>query len=334
MAGAGATILGVSGTRLTADERAFLREARPFGFILFSRNIDDADGVRRLCDALRDAVGREAPVFIDQEGGRVARLGPPLARAWAPPLDDVRRAGAGAARMLWLRYRLIAAELRALGIDGNCAPVADIAGPRTHPFLRNRCYGTDPEGVEKNARAVAEGLVAGGVLPVLKHIPGHGRATRDSHAELPVVETGEAALHATDFAPFKALADLPFAMTAHVVYRALDPEPATISARVIGLIRKELGFSGVLMTDDISMGALAGDVGSLSRSARAAGCDIVLHCNGDLAEMEAVAAAAGTLSGDSEMRATRALASRRPPEPLDIRAAEAELRALLAGSSG
>lgn len=330
----GATILGVAGTGLSADERAFLAEANPFGFILFSRNISDAEGVRRLADALRDAVGRDAPIFIDQEGGRVARLGPPLARAWAPPLDDVRRAGRQAARALWLRYRIIAAELRALGIDGNCAPVADIAGPHTHPFLRNRCYGTDAATVTRNARAVAEGLAAGGVLPVLKHIPGHGRATKDSHAALPIVEATREALEATDFAPFRALSDLPLAMTAHVVFRALDDRPATISPTIIAMIREEMGFSGCLMTDDISMGALSGPVGSLSAEARAAGCDIVLHCNGDLAEMEAVAAAAGTLDGESAVRAARALSARRGPEALDIGAAEEELRALLGGASG
>ncbi|PQO21799.1 beta-hexosaminidase, partial [Rhodobacteraceae bacterium WD3A24] len=240
--------------------------------------------------------------------------------------------GRAAGRALWLRYRLIAAELAVLGIDGNCAPVADIAGPRTHPFLRNRCYATTAAAVAARARAVADGLLAGGVLPVVKHIPGHGRARTDSHVNLPRVAAGAAALRATDFAPFAALADLPMAMTAHVVYRALDPaRPATTSPRVIGLIRREIGFDGLLMTDDLSMNALQGPVGGRTRAALAAGCDIALHCNGDLAEMRAVAEAAGGLDGLALRRADAALAMRRAADPVDTAALEAELDGLTGG---
>ena len=205
----GATILDAEGLRLTADEKAFFRDADPFGFILFARNIDTPDQVRALCADLRDAVGREAIITIDQEGGRVQRLRAPQWREWLPALDHVTAAGDQAAQAMYLRFRIIAAELRALGIDSNCAPLADIASDITHPFLKNRCYGTDAAQVTAMARAVADGLLDGGVLPVLKHIPGHGRATADSHLALPRVTASLDELRATDFAPFKALNDLP-----------------------------------------------------------------------------------------------------------------------------
>lgn len=332
MSAPGATILGCAGTGLGPEERAFFRAADPWGFILFARNVESPSQLRRLTAGLREAVGREAPVFIDQEGGRVARLGPPYWRAWLPPLDQAERAGEGAARSLWIRYRLIASELRALGIDGNCAPMADIAEDGTHPFLRNRCYGGSPAEVAERARAVADGLVAGGVLPVLKHIPGHGRAQADSHLELPHVDVPRQDLSVWDFAPFKALADLPLAMTAHIVYRTLDlASPVTLSRAGIRAIRDEIGFGGLLMTDDISMKALSGPLGRLSAAAIAAGCDIVLHCNGDREEMDEVVASSGQLSAAAILRAEAALACRQVPEPVDIPALEAELEALLAG---
>ena len=331
-AGRTAAILGCAGPRLSAEEARFFREADPFGFILFARNCEGADQIRALTGALRDAVGRDAPILIDEEGGRVARLPEGVGRRWPPPLDAVRAAGARAAEMMRLRYRLIAAELRALGIDVNCAPLADVATPGTHPFLRNRCYGETPDAVATIARAGAEGLLEGGVLPVLKHIPGHGRARADSHLALPRVEAPAEALRATDFAPFAALADLPMGMTAHVVYAALDARPATTSPAMIRLIRGELGFAGLLMTDDISMQALSGPVGQRAAEALAAGCDVVLHCNGDLAEMEAVAQAAGGMSAESRARAVAAL-SQRPtaPPPVDIPALEAKLAAMPGG---
>ena len=330
MSAAGATIFGCLGPALADAERDFFRQADPWGFILFARNVERPAQLRRLTGELRAAVGRDAPVFIDQEGGRVARLRPPSWRDWPPPLDQASRAGAAAARSLWLRYRIIAAELGDCGIDGNCAPMADIAEAGTHPFLRNRCYGETPEAVTAAARAVAEAHLAGGVLPVLKHIPGHGRARADSHAELPHLDAPLAELRAWDFAPFRALADLPLGMTAHIVYDALDPAlPVTLSPAGIAAIRGEIGFDGLLMTDDISMGALSGSPAALSRAAIAAGCDLVLHCNGDPGEMAEVAGAAGRLSPGAAARAEAALARRRPPDTIDIAALEAELEALL-----
>ena len=324
----GATILAPAGPALDRGEAAFLREADPWGFILFARNCLDATQIRALTDSLRAAVGRNAPVFIDQEGGRVQRLRPPLARDWSPPLDHVARAR-DPARAMWLRHRIIAAELRALGIDGNCAPCCDIAGPQTHSFLANRCFGTDAATVAARAGAAAAALLAGGVLPVIKHIPGHGRATADSHLTLPVVDADRATLDATDFAPFRAVAAMPLAMTAHVVYPALDPEaPATLSPAAVAAIRGGIGFGGVLMTDDMSMKALSGDIGALTARAMAAGCDMALHCNGDLAEMAAVVAAAGRLSRAGAARADAALAARRDPEPADMDALAAEVAAL------
>jgi len=327
----GATILDAEGLRLGREERAFFRDVDPFGFILFSRNIDTPDQVRALCDEFRAAVGRDCPILIDQEGGRVQRLRTPLAREWHPPLDHVARAGDGAARAMFLRYRLIADELRALGIDTDCAPMADLAFDGTHPFLRNRCYGTRADRVAELARAVAEGLLAGGVLPVLKHIPGHGRATQDSHFDLPHVTADPEEMDDTDFAAFRALNDLPMGMTAHLVYDALDAEPATLSAPVMGMIRDQIGFDGLIMTDDISMKALQGELGDLSRAALTAGCDVVLHCNGTLPERVAVADAAGVMTDAAQARAEAALAARKTPEPLDIDAAEAELSALMGG---
>lgn len=327
----GATILDAAGLRLTAEEKAFFRQADPFGFILFARNIDTPDQVRALCAELREAVGREAIITIDQEGGRVQRLRAPLWREWLPALDHVTAAGENAAQAMYLRFRIIAAELHALGIDSNCAPLADLAGPETHPFLHNRCYGTDAASVAAMARACADGLLDGGVLPVLKHIPGHGRATADSHLDLPRVTASLDDLRASDFAPFAALADLPMAMTAHLVYAALDEQPATLSPRVMQVIRDEIGYGGLVMTDDISMKALKGDLGQISRDALAAGCDVVLLCNGTLADRRAVAEASGLMSDAAQMRAERALAARRSPETVDIAALDAQLGALLDG---
>ncbi len=327
----GATILDAEGLRLSREERAFFRDVDPFGFILFSRNIDTPDQVRALCDEFRAAVGRDCPILIDQEGGRVQRLRAPLAREWRPPMEHVARAGDGAARAMFLRYRLIADELRALGVDTDCAPMADLAFDGTHPFLRNRCYGTQADRVAELARAVSDGLLAGGVLPVLKHIPGHGRATQDSHFDLPHVAADPEELDDTDFAAFRALNDLPMGMTAHLVYDALDAEPATLSAPVMGMIRDQIGFDGLIMTDDISMKALQGDLGDLSRAALIAGCDVVLLCNGTLPERVAVADAAGAMTPTAQAGAEAALAARRVPEPLDIDAAEAELSALMGG---
>ena len=312
--GVGATIFGCAGPRLLAEERAFFREADPFGFILFARNIEDRAQLGRLTADLRAAVGRDAPILIDQEGGRVQRLRAPQWRDWGPALDTVLGAAspAAAARALWLRARIIAAELTEVGIDSNCAPVADLAFPETHPFLRSRCYGSDPASVATLARAVADRLLAGGVLPVMKHLPGHGRSRLDTHLALPRVATPLAELQVSDFAPFRALCDLPMAMTAHLVFEAVDPHhPATQSPRMIDLVRNDIGFQGLLMTDDLNMQALSGSLAERAARSIAAGVDVALHCKGDLAEMEAVAAAAGTLGTRAAERAQRALMFRR-----------------------
>ncbi|WRH61143.1 MAG: glycoside hydrolase family 3 N-terminal domain-containing protein [Fuscovulum sp.] len=328
--GSGAAIFGCAGPVLGDDERAFFREADPLGFILFARNVEDPAQVRRLTASLRDAVGRDAPILVDQEGGRVQRLRAPHWREWLPPLDQVARSGAQAARGMALRSRIIAHELRDVGIDGNCAPCADLASAATHPFLRNRCYGSDPAQVAVIARAVAEAHLAGGVLPVVKHMPGHGRSTADTHHDLPTVTEEAATLEATDFAPFRALNDLPIAMTAHIVFAAHDPDrPATQSPAMIRVIRDSIGFNGLLLTDDLNMQALAGTLAERAARSLAAGCDIALHCKGDLAEMQAVAAAAGTMRADTLIRAQAALAARRVPDPVDIAALEADLAAIL-----
>ncbi|MFW8636180.1 beta-N-acetylhexosaminidase [Cribrihabitans pelagius] len=327
----GATILDADGLRLSADEKALFREADPFGFILFARNIESADQIRALCGDFRETVGRDCPITIDQEGGRVQRLVPPLARQWLPPMEHVARAGEGAARAMYLRYRLIAHELFALGIDSNCAPLADVAFAETHPFLKNRCHGEDAQTVAEIARAVAEGHLDGGVLPVVKHIPGHGRAVADSHYDLPRVSATAEELSRTDFAAFRALNDLPLGMTAHLVYEALDALPATTSPAVMRLIREEIGFDGLIMTDDISMKALSGSPAENARASLDAGCDVVLLCNAPLAERAAVAEASGRMTAAAQTRAEAAQAMRKPPRDLDIQAAEDELAALMGG---
>ena len=328
--GTGAAIFGCEGAVLGRNEAAFFRDFDPFGFIIFARNVETPDQLRRLTADLRGTVGRDAPVLVDQEGGRVQRLRAPHWREWLPPLDTVEQAGKSAARAMWIRARLISAELRAVGIDANCAPVADIAGPLTHPFLRNRCYGQDVDTVVEMARAVADGHLAGGVLPVVKHMPGHGRSQNDTHLDLPSVGVPRSDLAATDFAPFRALADLPMAMTAHIVFSAYDNRPATQSPAMIAVIRNEIGFQGLLMTDDLNMQALSGDLGSRTALSMAAGCDIALHCKGDLDEMQAVAAAAGTMTAATRARAEAALARRHAPEAVDIAALQAEFSALIA----
>ena len=329
-----AFITGFAGTKLSNAERAFLREAQPWGVILFRRNIAAPEAVRALLDDVRATLGRSAPVLIDQEGGRVQRLTPPQWPSYPPGAaygalyDRDRDAGLKAAR---LGARLIASDLAALGIDVDCLPLADVPVAGADPVVGDRAYGTEPEKVSAIAGAVAAGLADGGVLPVLKHIPGHGRGTADSHAKLPVVNTERAVLDKTDFAAFRPLASLPMGMTAHVVFTALDPiEPATVSATIVrDVIRDSIGFKGLLMSDDISMGALSGSIAERARAAIAAGCDVVLHCNGDMNEMQAVAAAVPRLAGEALGRAEAALASKKPPASIDLAASRTAFLALL-----
>lgn len=319
-------ITGLAGLEVSANERAFLREAQPWGLIIFKRNVSTPAQVQALVRTFRDIIGREAPVLVDQEGGRVQRLGPPHWPVYPPgtrygqiyALEPAM--GLAAAR---LAGRLIAADLHALGIDVDCLPIADVPVVDGDPVIGDRAYGAEPGKVAAIAGGIAHGLLAGGVLPVLKHLPGHGRATADSHARLPVVETDRATLEKTDFAAFRPLSHLPLGMTAHVVFSAIDPvQPATTSVTMVReVIRGFIGFQGLLMSDDISMGALSGTLAERSRAALAAGCDVVLHCNGDLAEMMAVAGAAPVLSGAAARRAEAALSQRSAPEDFDIEAA-------------
>jgi beta-N-acetylhexosaminidase len=330
-----AFITGVSGPELTASERDFLRAERPWGFILFKRNVDSPAQVTRLVAELRETVGEpDAPVLIDQEGGRVQRLGPPHWPAYPPgavfgSLYD--RDPAVGLKAAWLSNRLIAADLAELGITVDCLPLADVPVAGADAVIGNRAYGTEPAKVAAIARAVTDGLEQGGVLPVLKHIPGHGRATADSHFRLPTVDAPRSELERTDFAAFIPLADLPMAMTAHVVFCTLDPaQPATTSATIIQqVIRGGIGFQGLLMSDDVSMNALAGSIAERTRAIVGAGCDMVLHCNGKLDEMREVASQTPELSGKALARAVKALASRKAPQPFDRRAARAELDALV-----
>jgi beta-N-acetylhexosaminidase len=330
-----AFITGVSGPELSAEERGFIRNERPWGFILFKRNIVTPAQVILLVDELRSAIGKpDAPVLIDQEGGRVQRLGPPHWPVYPPgavfgALYDLDPAlGLAAAR---LSARLIAADLIEAGVTVDCLPLADVPVAGADTVIGNRAYGTEPAKVAAIARAVTEGLEQGGILPVLKHIPGHGRATADTHFRLPEVKTSKAELERTDFAAFQRLADLPMAMTAHVVFSALDPaHPATTSATIIEqVIRGVIGFQGLLMSDDVSMNALAGSLAERTRAIFAAGCDMVLHCNGKLDEMREVVRETPELSGNALQRAHRALASRRAPQAFDRLAARAELDALI-----
>jgi beta-N-acetylhexosaminidase len=329
-----AFITGLAGSSLTPAERAFLWESEPWGLILFKRNIDTPAQVIALVASFRDAVGRDAPVLVDQEGGRVQRLGPPHWPAYPAGAAYGRihdRDPSLGCRAAYLGARLIAADLAAVGIDVDCLPIADVPVAGANSVIGDRAYGESADKVAALARSVAEGLLAGGILPVLKHIPGHGRATADSHDALPVVETDRATLMSTDFAAFRPLGDLPLAMTAHVVYSDIDPiAPATTSVTLVrDVIRGWLGFRGLLMSDDISMGALSGSIEARSRAAISAGCDVVLHCNGELDEMRMVASAVPALGGAAAARADAALARRGHISKHDLGALRAEWAALM-----
>jgi beta-N-acetylhexosaminidase len=329
-----AVILGCAGDRLSAEERRFFTAADPLGFVLFRRNCTAPDQLRALVAELRDTVGRaDAPVLIDQEGGRVARLRPPNWNAYPAPARIAALPDPLAAEAVSLGARLIADDLAALGITIDAIPVLDLPVPGADAVIGDRAYGSEPERVARLGRAVCQGALAGGVLPIIKHIPGHGRALVDSHRTLPRVWESRELLAATDFVPFRVLAAMPWAMTAHIVFESIDyAAPATFSRRVIDdIIRRDIGFDGVLISDDISMGALAGGLGDRTRRALEAGCDLALHCTGVLAEMEEVAEVTPPLSPQAQARVARGealrLASRRE---FDRAAAEARFAELLA----
>jgi beta-N-acetylhexosaminidase len=331
-----AFITGLAGLTISANERAFLREASPWGLIIFKRNVSMPEQVVELTRSFRDIVGWEAPVLVDQEGGRVQRLGPPQWPAYPPGArygslyDREPKAGLAAARMAG---HLIASDLTALGIDVDCLPLADVPVAGSDGVIGDRAYGLEPGKVARIAAAIAEGLLAGGVLPVLKHLPGHGRAMADSHKALPVVSTDRATLESTDFAAFRPLAGLPLGMTAHVVFSAIDPvAPATTSVTMVReVIRGFIGFQGLLMSDDISMGALSGSIADRSRAALSAGCDVVLHCNGDLNEMTEVAGVVPQLAGEAARRAETALTQRKAPEQFDVEQARTMFARMIGG---
>ena len=331
-----AVVFGAAGTALSGEERAFFRDADPLGFILFRRNCETPDQLRALVEAMRESVGRaDAPVLIDQEGGRVARLRPPHWPAF-PPMrvfgDLAGRDPSAGREAAWINARLLAHALLDVGVTVDCAPVCDVPVEGAHDIIGDRAFSRDPACVAELARATCEGLIAGGVLPVVKHIPGHGRAFADSHAELPVVDAPLAELQATDFAPFRALADMPLGMVAHVVLKAIDPDaPASTSATVLREVVRgaPIGFGGLLFSDDLSMGALAGGMADRAKAVLAAGIDIVLHCNGVMEEMAAVAGVAPPVGDSAARRWASAEAVRREAQPADAAALAARLGELL-----
>ncbi len=335
----GAFISGCAGTELSAQEVAFFERTNPWGLILFKRNVETPEQITALTSHFRKITGRDnAPVLIDQEGGRVQRMGPPLWRKYPAAekysilydSDPLR-----ALKLVRLVTRLMAKDLFDVGINVDCLPVLDVPQPGSHQIIGDRAYGVTPERVSVLARAAVTGLMEGGVLGVIKHIPGHGRAMSDSHLALPQVDTAYEELLHGDFLPFAALADIPMAMTAHVVYSAIDPDnPATMSRKLIsGLIRDQFGYDGLIMTDDLSMHALSGDFAERAANAIAAGCDVALHCNGNIAEGEPVAEGSGVLAGESLARAERAMARCCQPQPFDIKQAEEGLYQLMSGAA-
>lgn len=332
-----ALIVGLAAHELSAAEREYLSRVEPWGVILFGRNVDTAEQVRILTSQIRMALGRaDAPILVDQEGGRVQRLGPPNWPSY-PSAGDIGRlyrrdpaAGLAASR---LASRLIAHDLHSVGISVSCLPVLDLRLDTTHGVIGDRAYSDDPQAVGELGGAAARGLLEGGCLPVMKHVPGHGRAECDSHFELPVVTDGESTLRTTDFVPFRRLNALKMAMTAHIRYQALDAErPATLSPLIISkVIRGEIGFDGLLMSDDLSMNALSGTIAERARQCVDAGCDVALHCNGEMDEMASLVEAVPPLEGASLRRAGEALGSLRRPVRIDAARAMAELEGLMTG---
>jgi beta-N-acetylhexosaminidase len=335
---AAAFICGCAGLEFNPDECRFIADSGPWGLILFKRNIADPAQVRRLTEHFRNLVGRDAPVLIDQEGGRVQRMGPPHWPAYprAAAFDHLSVDVETKRALVRLTARLLAHDLRDVGITIDCLPVLDRPIPGGHSVIGDRAFAQDPVRVGLLGRSAAEGLIAGAVLPTIKHIPGHGRALADSHHEVPIVSATRAELEASDFIPFRMLSDMPIALTAHVIFQAIDAEhPATQSKRVIDeIIRHHMGFAGLLVSDDLSMHALSGGLRIRAEAAFRAGVDVCLHCNGNLEEAAAVAAAAPRLAGTAQQRAQAALA--RVPhmaEPLDPVEGRAKLAAALAVSA-
>jgi len=332
-----AFITGVSGTELTAEERALFSHRRPCGLILFARNCVALEQIRNLVRDAVDAVGSDILVLIDQEGGRVQRLRPPLGRALPPGSAFAKLYDCdptAAVEAAFLTSRLVAHDLKILGINTNCTPVLDIPVPGADAIIGDRALGADPDKVAILGRAIADGYLAGGVLPVMKHIPGHGRADVDSHLKLPVVASARATLEVSDFAPFKTLADLPAAMTAHVVFNAIDPNNPASTSKILTqqVIRDWIGFAGLLMSDDLSMKALDGELAARAEQVIAAGSDVVLHCNGAIGEMRQVAMATPELKGAALGRFQHALSCISHAEPFDHAHAEGLLTSLLESS--
>lgn len=324
-------IFGIEGTTLSDVEKSFFKKVDPWGVILFARNLETSEQIIALTSELRECLGRDVPILIDQEGGRVQRLRAPEWREWLPPLEQMAIvAPENAKEAMYLRYRIIAQELHALGIDVNCAPMLDVPTDQAHAIILDRCYGRTPDLVAQMGRVAADGLLAGGVLPIVKHIPGHGRGNLDSHLELPVVDASKDVLDKTDFEPFRQLSDLPMAMTAHIKYSDIDAENcATMSDPMMSVIRRTIGFKGLLMTDDLSMKALSGTLSQRVHKALFVGCDMILHCNGDMAEMEEIAGMTPKLSGGSKRRANAALEMRNLPDEFDLAQGENRFASLL-----
>lgn len=333
-----AVIFGCSGAELTRSERTFFRDADPWAFILFARNVETPTQVKRLCTQLRETVGRDALIFIDQEGGRVRRLKEPI---WPfyPSLGHyaaLDHMGLDARRAVWLHHRLIAHDLLELGITANCAPVLDIPQDDADPIISDRALGRDPDTIISLAHAAMAGMMSGGVVPVIKHIPGHGRATVDSHVKLPTVNTESAIMKHFDYKPFMKLADAPMAMTAHIVYSDVDrSKPLSVSKKAVShIVRDTIGFDGLLMSDDIGMKALNGSLTEISQDVLSAGCDVVLHCDGELPHMVQVAAGTQTMNEQAARRALHAEICARDAEELDVDAAREEFRAVLSTIQG
>lgn len=326
-----AVVFGLEGARLTPCESAFFRDSDPWAFILFARNVEDPEQLRRLTSELRESVGRDAVIMIDQEGGRVARMVAPYWTEWDNALEQMAVNPSNDA--MRLRYQIIGTELREVGITANCAPVLDVARDNTHEVLKSRCFGFDVETVAQAGRACSDGLMAAGVLPVMKHIPGHGAGTVDSHVGVPRVDASLEALQAFDFAPFRALSDLPMGMTSHVLYSAIDDVVGTFSPKVISAIRDDIGFDGLLMTDDLSMGALDGTHETRAARALAAGCDLILHCSGVMETMQEIAPVLPELVDKSQERAKNAINCGQPQDVVDIAALLAEYREIMTTDS-